>query len=311
MFKDYFKDITITTLLLIYLYVCGALYLYGFWDTYDIEISSLVAITEIPKSFIQPFITTSLFYLLFSVLGYFVPKILPVKWVNNLRYRFGGLKMALFVLVFFVMMDLYSYFDKFQIYWYSCSFLLYVLLAGLVRGNEFLNKKMNNNPLKLYAIATALFIPAMCFATGKSEALEIFNNHAVHLFSWGEAKNRPDEQIFARQYSRELSGAGRKDVYTIREAFPAADTLAPANFDSTWTSGVEWLSNSTWGIRRYKYISKWKLIGFLGDKVVIAYLNNTNIRILKQDSQNQIDLSPIAQIFIHTSLDPLPPFKKK
>lgn len=310
MFKDYFKDITITTILLIYLYVCGALYLYGFWDTYDIDISSLVSLAEIPKSFIQPFITSSLFYLLFTVLGYLLHKLMPERWVNNVFNHYNGWKTAIFLTMFMAIAILYTFFDKSEFYWYTSAFLFYVFLADLIRGNDFLNKKMGKNPLKLYAIATALFTPLMCFATGKSEALKIFNNSAIHLFSSSEFKSKSDEQVFARQYSRNLAGAGRKDVYTIREAFPAADTLSPANFDTTWTSKIQWLSDETWGIRQYKYISKWKLIGFLGDKVVISYLNNTNIRILKQESQNQIDLSPLAVVFINPNLDPLPVLKK-
>lgn len=71
--REIFKYLPLTTMFIIFLYCCGSLYLVAYWGTFEIDISNLVSLTEIPKSFIMPFfISNSLFvfYFTFNLLTY-------------------------------------------------------------------------------------------------------------------------------------------------------------------------------------------------------------------------------------------------
>lgn len=71
MFTDILKKIPTTTILLTYLFICGVLYIIGFWSLFNIDISNLVTITDIPKSFVFPFVISQGLFL-FNMLTQFI-----------------------------------------------------------------------------------------------------------------------------------------------------------------------------------------------------------------------------------------------
>ena len=50
----YFEKISILTAAIGFLFLCGTLYIIGFWITFDFDITTYVDILDIPKSFVFP-----------------------------------------------------------------------------------------------------------------------------------------------------------------------------------------------------------------------------------------------------------------
>lgn len=67
--NDFLKNIPVTTILLTYLFICGILYLIGFWSTFNIDVFSLISIYDIPKNFAFPLLVSQGFFALYAVTG--------------------------------------------------------------------------------------------------------------------------------------------------------------------------------------------------------------------------------------------------
>jgi phosphate starvation-inducible membrane PsiE len=52
--SDVWKGLSVTTLIIFYLYFCGALYLTSFWNTFHLNVTGMISISDIPKSFAIP-----------------------------------------------------------------------------------------------------------------------------------------------------------------------------------------------------------------------------------------------------------------
>ncbi|MFC6877682.1 hypothetical protein ACFQFB_11205 [Flavobacterium myungsuense] len=52
-----------------YLFVCGSLYLIGFWSTFDINVFSLISIYDIPKNFVYPLMISQAYFVVNMITG--------------------------------------------------------------------------------------------------------------------------------------------------------------------------------------------------------------------------------------------------
>ena len=55
--KEFFSKIPIVTISVVYLFICGTLYLFGYWSTFDFDITNYIELLDIPKSFVFPLFT--------------------------------------------------------------------------------------------------------------------------------------------------------------------------------------------------------------------------------------------------------------
>jgi hypothetical protein len=56
MLQKILRYIPFTTLIILFLFICGSIYLVAYWNVFGIDISNLVNVWEIPKSFFMPFL---------------------------------------------------------------------------------------------------------------------------------------------------------------------------------------------------------------------------------------------------------------
>lgn len=55
--KDILSQVSVTTLLLVFLFFCGTLYIISYWSTFNFDITNYIELFDIPKSFVFPLAT--------------------------------------------------------------------------------------------------------------------------------------------------------------------------------------------------------------------------------------------------------------
>lgn len=253
MIKDITRYIPLTTIIISYFFLCGGLYLYGFWSTFNIDISNLINITDIPKSFIFPFVAYTSFYFLHLTINIFT--ILPSKEKDDdenkeedkliEKYAESGKKIIFIklllrriflsiegvtVLVFVVLVMLYEKFKMMPLFWLISSLSLAFLFSFRLKKNTVIKQAIPNSDLRKYIIHALLFIPIFSFGLGRINSLSIYNNSDKHYIK--------------------MSGSSNSDKDS------GTDTL--------------------------------KFIGFVGDKLIVASLDNKRIIYINQSSFDQL-----------------------
>lgn len=188
--NDFFKNLPIATILLIYLFVCGVLYLFGFWNTFDVDIFSLISTSDIPKNFAFPLLLSQGFFFLNSVTGgisnifdddredkqHFIT--IKPEWGSFKRFSLGLLtRMDVWVLLTIALMTEYlTDYKNNEIFWSLTALIIaYYLLYKFVNLDILKNKI--KSPLFRYFIAHfVVFFPISCFSIGKVTSLRIFHN---------------------------------------------------------------------------------------------------------------------------------------
>jgi len=256
MIKDLTKYIPLTTIIISYFFLCGGLYLYGFWSTFNIDISNLINITDIPKSFIFPFVAYNGFYFLYIIIDLFTTK--SPKDGDNDEYAIGRepikldqertvikfLKLFIIrifkklflsiegwiLLAFWTIVLLYEDHKMEPSFWlYSCSSLA-LFISFRLQEVHALKKLLPYFYIRNYIINALLFIPMFSFGLGRITSLSIYHNSDKHYIKIIGSSN-PD-----------------KDFST--------DTL--------------------------------KFIGFVGDKLIVSSLDNKRIIYINQSSYDQL-----------------------
>jgi hypothetical protein len=236
MFKDILKQLPITTLILIYLYICGGLYLIAFWSTFKIDISNIVSVTEIPKSFIFPFLLSNSF-LLFSILYELIlPTVTEPKPIvingNSLVKRVTsaeGLLALVIALVFTI--SIFIEIGKFTLAAIAIGFFL----IHKMLKSEYIKSIITYYPLRRYLVITFISTPILSYSLGANRSYQIYNN--------------VDPQIVK---------------------------------SPTKNSIIEFYSTND--------STKLKLLGFLGDKVIISTIDNKRTFILNQSAVEKIEI---------------------
>ncbi len=187
--KDFIKIIPITTLILIYLFICGSLYLIGFWSTFEIDIFSIISIYDIPKSFVFPLLVSQGAYLLnyltsgvldlnderenknfFITMNEGLPlwKKLPLVAITSIRmwliYIVGGMTLLI----------KRPYTNS--AYWAISSFAIVYFLLHQFVNIEWLKREIPSSKMRAYLGHLIIFLPISCFSIAKIKSLEIYNN---------------------------------------------------------------------------------------------------------------------------------------
>lgn len=180
MLKTLFTYLPVTTIIIIYLYLCGTLYLIGFWSTFDIDISNLVGLADIPKSFIYPFILSNLLFLIQVVVsemtskevakGAFVPT--PYNWRKFI------IDMILYAGAILVATQYSNH--KYSTGYWSIACLFFLLLLAYKFGRApLVNKYLPSHNLKYYTGTIIITVPIFCILTAKLASISIYNNSDI------------------------------------------------------------------------------------------------------------------------------------
>ena len=202
--KEIIKSIPITTLLLTYLFMCGVLYLIGFWGTFNIDAFNLISVYDIPKSFVFPFIISqALFFANFMIgsITSFEDDRKERRFFVTINEDISLLK-KLFIVMFTSIRLWVLYIFTFSfifisdpmhntLYWVLVSMTTaYYLLHQFVNIQEY-KDLIKLRTLRTYIAHILIFFPISCFSTGKISSLRIYNNKEIKRIKMYNATNSP------------------------------------------------------------------------------------------------------------------------
>ena len=232
--KEYIKAIPVTTLIILYLYLCGGLYLIAFWSTFKFDISNIVSVVDIPKSFIFPFILGNGFFIVQLVVSSITQKKVYEQPFDHKRHTRQQIILDFLLLVVFgLITSFYLYYEYSLIYWgLSCAALV-ILLSFKFESNSAIKRVLPSYNLRYYVSTVLIVMPIFCVLTAKGLSLAIYNNSSVRYIK----------------------------VKNVNELVNISDSSAL------------------------------KLIGFLGDKIIVSSLNNKQIIVLNQSTFSIVELN--------------------
>jgi hypothetical protein len=191
--KDALKGVTLATGLLIYFYLCGAVYLIGFWSTFNVDVSSFVSISDIPKNFIYPFVFTNTvvatYMIMQSIVIRYVAKnilkespleVKPEQPVDKDKWWSIFFNVDLYIAMYFVaVFKLYTFCQYNPMFWAWLLILFtFFILVKISRFKDIQNVFIDYLKVSYFRFFLILF-PVVCFGTGKIKSLDIYNNDEV------------------------------------------------------------------------------------------------------------------------------------
>lgn len=208
MLKEITKYISFTTLLLVYLYTCGALYLIAFWSTFNIDISNLVSLVEIPKSFFYPFLITQGFTLLHFLISSQNP-IEKGPWLNPTSDKFLVRIFSrpnIYLLISYLFAAFLLSFPKSIILWALSGFFLAFGLAFKIYNIGAIRNIIPNNVLRFYLAQALIITPITSGILGKFNSLSIEKNKNISVIKLLD--NVTDNQLKVSNDSSDLKLIG-------------------------------------------------------------------------------------------------------
>ncbi|MCG9791215.1 hypothetical protein [Flavobacterium algicola] len=222
------KNIPITTLLLTYLFICGSLYLIGFWSTFDVDVFSLISLYDIPKNFVYPLMLSQVFYVLNMITGQYIHQIsffdgdenndnfieIKEEWSTN-KQKILGVITSINLWVTLFVGGIQFFFDKpFQnpVYWTLISIVLSYYLFYKFFNYTPVKVYLKNVYLRYYIGHFITFFPIACFSSGKVNSLKIYNNSENKYFDVINSKNQT--QINDKKCLKFLGFVSDKYIYS-------------------------------------------------------------------------------------------------
>ncbi len=182
--KDVLKYLPLTTIIIAYLFICGGIYLLGFWGTFNIDAFAFMQIWDIPKSFIAPFMYAGGAAVLLQLsFGFFVINnndfgdvVYPIYL--NQRVRTVILSLILVTGVF-----LSRYFQYNMRYWMIFLFVFAPLFILELQSNNFIKKIIPKFSSRFILIFTIISFPTLSFMLGKKNSLRIYHNEYIKIIN--------------------------------------------------------------------------------------------------------------------------------
>lgn len=187
--KEIIKTIPISTFLLTYLFVCGVLYLIGYWGTFNIDAFSLISIYDIPKNFVFPLLISQGFFVITFVTGgvtnfnddredirHFIT--INPAWEYWKKFVFGILSLINLWLIVIVGILYYYIKNPYtdSTFWSLSSILVAYYLLHRFVNLKTLKDNVKSKLLRSYIGHFIVFLPISCFSTGKVTSLKIYHN---------------------------------------------------------------------------------------------------------------------------------------
>lgn len=240
MLKDFAKYLPITTISLIYMYLCGSLYLIGFWSTFDIDISNFVSISEIPKSFIYPFVVTQAIFLVYNLSDVLVP--FSNKEGVDIEFKHKWLEYALLNDVHLIIAStlcivLFPIFGSSIYYWWLLPNYMGLTVVVKALRQPYLKELIPSLAIRRYVTLLVIYTPFACVQLGKIKSLGIYKNNDIKYIKADITNN--NKQIFAITDSTRLkllgflgdkiiaSSLDNKKTYILNQAFLAIELDDP------------------------------------------------------------------------------------
>lgn len=188
--KEIISKLSATTVLLVYLFFCGTLYIISYWSTFDFDITNYIELLDIPKSFVFPLATgigISLLMILIQAIFHSIQKVkkddeenkkllpkikeLPTKFILLRILKDYNTWVIIILSVCFI-------FYKPRREWVIAVSSIVLILFGIVKfiRHSAIIKKFPDFRLRFIFSILFFFIPIFSFTTGKLNAIEVWKN---------------------------------------------------------------------------------------------------------------------------------------
>jgi hypothetical protein len=199
MLRNITKHIPLTTIIVSYFFICGGLYLIGFWATFNIDITNFVSLADIPKSFIVPFVVSQGFVLLNAATNTLATseeidnnpkekKWEPNRWKRVLKWFVTADFILLLGII--IIVNFHSKYKLVPNYWLTSAVAFSYLLAFKVMTYNKIKELVQYYHLRLYLVSTIISIPFLSFAIGKSNSLKVYNNSEIKYITITKEANQ-------------------------------------------------------------------------------------------------------------------------
>lgn len=195
--KDAFKVIPVSTLIVIYLFICGILYLIGFWGTFKFDVFSFISIYDVPKNFVFPLLVSQGFFVLTLITGGIsnlnddresIRNFVSIKQEWSLQKKLLiGILTAIKLWLIALVMGLYYLKIKFGadvMFWSISTILISYYLIHQFVNIKMLKENILSKTVRSYIAHALIFFPLSCFSIGKITSLEIYNNQHYKLVKY-------------------------------------------------------------------------------------------------------------------------------
>jgi len=211
--KELLYKIPISTAIIIYLFICGILYITGFWGTFNVDAFNLISIYDIPKSFVFPLIITQGIFIMHFISGIIVEfddnrkninYLITIKeeWSLGKKFILAFLTSTNFLVITILIISIVSMED----FLYNISFwainstiISYYLLHRFVNISSF-RKIVKSSLLRAYIGHITIILPISCFASGKVISLRIYHNKNITVVNSIPKNHNSSSNIKSKPY---------------------------------------------------------------------------------------------------------------
>lgn len=185
-----FKYVPLTTLFVVYLYCCGSLYLIGYWGTFNINFTSFVSITEIPKYFVFPFVVSNVMFGIVLLLLFFLLRIevidnklhTQINPPNTKLGRFTEFIFSFDVLLIIMLVVGYFIYERFKLtktYWLFISVETIICLSAILGKTDLLIGLSKKSLWRAAYFSIIIGCPILSFSTGKIASIDVYQNKNI------------------------------------------------------------------------------------------------------------------------------------
>jgi hypothetical protein len=185
--KDILSQVSATTLLLVFLFFCGTLYIISYWSTFNFDITNYIELFDIPKSFVFPLATglgvAFLSLLAQAVLNVSADEQLATRTVANVngrfrkRWRVNSNSLAMVSLV--SCMLFYEPYREWIVI--VVGFTLIGWGFRKINRNEYVVRLIPYKRARFFFSVLITFIPVYSVCKGKLDGIAVWKNR--HYYS--------------------------------------------------------------------------------------------------------------------------------
>src|SRR6186713_2806307 len=190
--RNIFKSVPATTVLLVYLFVCGVLFLIGFWSTFRINIFSLIDVFDIPKHFVFPLMISHFFFIINLITGTITTiedkgkgflfirrfRLWWIKWQEGIPAfpSYLGAGIGLFILLLWFSIPEA---ELNPLCWAISSIVVAYYLLFLFVRSTYVKTVLTTSLFRFFVGHFLIFFPISCFTIGKELSIDIYMNYDI------------------------------------------------------------------------------------------------------------------------------------
>jgi hypothetical protein len=188
--KEIISKVSITAFLLSYLFICGTLYLVGYWSTFDFDITNYIELLDIPKSFVFPLLTgigiSTVSILVQGIIRLAEkldkdqminkPLLVNIKEVPTKTLLFRILVDVDFWAVIILSAAFYFYSPRRAWVFAIVSTTLVIYSIAKYLRSSVIARLIPNQTVRLFTSILLFFVPIFSFSNGKLNAIAIWKN---------------------------------------------------------------------------------------------------------------------------------------